>query len=97
MTIAKNSRCPLCDFYCETDQIDGYTIFRCPHCYTFGISQEAMAELTNVSLTHRSALMLDVWQAHLTGKVLLVTLSPNPGYPLFNRVRVDPTGMSPHA
>lgn len=88
MTSDHDEKCPLCGRQCAAQKDAGTTTFRCPHCFEFSMSDEALAKLTTLTFSYRNALMLDVLQAHLLEKLLQITLSPEGAALPFRRVIV---------
>jgi hypothetical protein len=89
MTTNQMEACPLCGVQCATQKQDETTTFLCPTCFIYRMSYSAVVKLAGLSLAHRNALMLEAWQAHLIGKVLLVTLAKDSDYKVFDRVREE--------
>lgn len=89
MTTKTTDVCPLCNSPCPIETDDDAAMVECLSCYTFRITQSAVEKLANLPYAHHCALMLDVWQAHLAGKVLSITLADGSDYKVFERVRVE--------
>lgn len=89
MTTNLIDACPLCSRLCPIEMDEATATFTCSSCYTFRMFHPAVERLAELSFAHRNVLILDPWQAHLIGRVLLITLAQETGYKVFDRRRIS--------